>query len=92
MVIYHQRAEYNNRARSVCSCSRNVAVENVKFKNFTPFTVCMTNTQQQINNAKDLDVLMAMHNLLKCSNAYSKTFTSHIKICINIIFLAFLRS
>ena len=36
--------------------------------------------QQQIDYAKDLDVLMAMYNLLTCGNSYSKTFTSYINI------------
>ena len=45
----------------------------VVFKNCTPFTNCiseMNNTQ--IDNAKDIDVVMLMHNLIEYGNNCSK--------------------
>ena len=46
----------------------------VAFKNCARFTNCiseMNNTQ--INNAKDIDAVMPIHNLIENSNNYSKT-------------------
>ena len=44
------------------------------FKNCAPFTNCiseMNNTQ--VGNAKDIDIVMPMYNLIKYSENYSKT-------------------
>ena len=44
------------------------------FKSGAPFTDYISEINNtQIDNAKYLDVLMPMHNLLKYSNNYSKT-------------------
>ena len=46
----------------------------VIFKNWTPFTDCTSKTKKtQIYNAKDLDVVMPMYNLIECDESYSKT-------------------
>ena len=46
----------------------------VAFKNCAPFTDCISETNNtQIDNAKDIDVVMPMYNLIECSNSYSKT-------------------
>ena len=45
------------------------------FKNYAQFNYCMiwiNNTQ--IDNAKDIDVAMPMHNLIESSDNYSKIF------------------
>ena len=45
----------------------------VVFKNCAPFTDCnneMNNTQ--IDNAKDLDIVMQMHHLIEYSDNYAK--------------------
>ena len=45
----------------------------VIFKNFAPFTDFMSEINNaQIDNAKDLDVVMPMHNLSGYNNNYSK--------------------
>ena len=52
----------------------NNANKKVIFKNYTPFTDCISevnNTQK--DNAKDLDVVMLVYNLIKYSDNYSKT-------------------
>ena len=46
----------------------------VMFKNCAPFTNCISQINNtQIDNAKDLDVVMPMYNLTEYSNTYSKT-------------------
>ena len=46
----------------------------VVFKNCGPFTDCLSETNNtQMDNAKYIDVIMAMYNLIEYSNNYSKT-------------------
>ena len=46
----------------------------VIFKNWAPFTDCTSETKKtQIYNAKDLDVVMPMYNLIEFDESYSKT-------------------
>ena len=46
----------------------------VIFKNCAPFTDCTSEVNNtQIDNAKDLDVVMPMYNLIEYSDNYSKT-------------------
>ena len=43
------------------------------FKNCAPFTNCISeNNNTQIDNAKDIDVVMPMYNLIKYSDNYAK--------------------
>ena len=45
----------------------------VIFKNCGPFTDCISETNNtQIDNAKDIDVVMPMYSLIECSNNYLK--------------------
>lgn len=47
------------------------------FKIFSPFTDFLSETNHtQVNNAKNINVLMSMYNILECSNGYSKTSRS----------------
>ena len=46
----------------------------IMFKNCAPFTNCISEINNtQIDNAKDLDVVMPMYNLVEYSENYSKT-------------------
>ena len=46
----------------------------VIFKNCAPFTNCISETNNtQVDNAKDIDIVMSMCNLIEHSNNYSKT-------------------
>ena len=46
----------------------------VVFKNCAPFTDCIREINDtQIDNAKDIDAVMPMYNLIEYSNNYSKT-------------------
>ena len=44
------------------------------FKNCAPFTKCISRINNtDIDNPKDIDIVMPMYNLIECSNNYSKT-------------------
>ena len=48
--------------------------EKVIFKNFAPFTDCIPKINNtQIDNAKNIDIVMPMYNLIEYSDNYSKT-------------------
>ena len=48
--------------------------KHLTFKNNAPFISCISKINGvKIDNAKDLDVVMPMFNLLKCSKNYRKT-------------------
>ena len=45
----------------------------VAFKNYAPFTNCISEINNtQVDNAKDIDILMPMPNLIEYSNNYAK--------------------
>ena len=47
------------------------------FKNCAPFTDCISEINNtQIDNAKDIDLVMPMYNLIEYSDNYSKTSES----------------
>ena len=49
----------------------------VTFKNCAPFTKCINRINNtEIDNAKDIDIVMPMYNLIEYSDNYSKTFGS----------------
>ena len=46
----------------------------VSFKNCAPFTNCISEiNNMQIDNAKDIDIVMPMYNLIEYSDNYAKT-------------------
>ena len=46
----------------------------VTFKNWVPFVKCINRINNtEIYNAKDIDIVMPMHNLIEYSDNYSKT-------------------
>ena len=48
----------------------------VIFKNCAPFTNCISEiNNKQVDNAKDIDIVMPMYNLIEYSNNYAKTTT-----------------
>ena len=55
----------------------NNANKKVIFKNCASFTDCISEiNNRQIYNARDLDVELPVHNLIKYSDNYSKTLGS----------------
>ena len=54
----------------------------VIFKNFPPFTNCIGETNNtQIDNGKDIDIVMPMYNLIEHTDNYSKTSGSLWQYC-----------
>ena len=54
----------------------------VIFKNCTPFTNCISKINNtQIDNAKDIDIVIPMYNLIEYSDNYAKTTGSLWKYC-----------
>ena len=46
----------------------------VALKNCAPFTNCISEINNtQINNARDIDIVMPMYNLIEYSNNYART-------------------
>ena len=66
-----------NGTRSTKTQARNNPIneyKNVLFKNSALFTDCISEiNNSQIDNAKDIDVIMPMHNLIEYSGNYLKT-------------------
>ena len=53
----------------------------VAFKNCAPFTDCISGINNtQIDNAKDIDIVMPIYNLIEYSDNYSK----NLEVCGNI--------
>ena len=68
--MIHAGAAANNTNKKVLS------------KNCAPFTNCMSEINNtQINNAKDIDIVMPMDNLIEYSDNYSKTSGSLWQYC-----------
>ena len=60
----------------------NNANKKVVFKNCAPYTDCISQTNNtQVDNAKDIDIIMPMYNLIEYSDNYSKTFGSLWEYC-----------
>ena len=54
----------------------------VIFKNCAPFTNCISEiNNMQIDNAKDIDIVMPMYNLIEYSDNYAKTLRSLWQYC-----------
>ena len=57
----------------------------VIFKNCAPFTNCMGEINNiQADNAKDIDIVMPMYNLIEYSDNYAKTSESLWQYCLDI--------
>ena len=57
----------------------------VIFKNCAPFTNCISEINNtQVDNAKDIDIIMPMYNLIEYSDNYAKTSGSLWQYCKNI--------
>ena len=56
--------------------------KDVIFKNCAPFTNCISEiNNMQIDNAKDIDIVMPMYNLIEYSDNYAKTTGSLWQYC-----------
>ena len=62
----------NNTAAA--DANANSTNKKVLFKNWAPFTNCISEINNtQVNNAKDIDIVMPMYNLVEYSDNYSET-------------------
>ena len=53
-------------------------------KSYVPFTDCISKIKNMhVDNAKDLDVVMSMYNLIEYIDNYSKTLGSLLQYCKN---------
>ena len=60
----------NNTGTAAAPNNRN---KKLIFKNYAPFTNCISKINNtQIDNAKDIDIVMPMYNLIEYSDNYSK--------------------
>ena len=51
-----------------------IQIKKIIFKNCAPFTNCINEINNtKINNASDINMVIAMYSLIECSNNYSKT-------------------
>ena len=53
----------------------------VIFENCAPFTNCISDINIQIDNAKDIGIVMSMYNLIEYSDNYAKTTGSLWQYC-----------
>ena len=59
-----------------------ILIKKVIFKNGAPFTSCISKINNtQIDNAKYIDIVMPMYNLIEYSDNYSKTSGSLWQYC-----------
>ena len=67
---------------AVADTDANNTDKKVIFKNCAPFTDCISKVNNtQVNNAKYIDIVMLMYNLIEYNNNYSKTSGSLWQYC-----------
>ena len=70
----------NNTAAADADANKNN--KKVAFKNCAPFTNCINEINYtQVDNAKDIDIVRPMYNLIEYSDNYSKTSGSLWRYC-----------
>ena len=79
-ILAKENLTVNNPA--VADANGNNTNKKVIFKNCAPFTNCISEINNtQIDDAKDIDIVIPMYNLIEYSDNYSKTFGSFQKYC-----------
>ena len=62
------------------------AAKKIIFKNCAPFTNCISKiNNSKVDNAKDIDIVMSMYNLIEYNDNYSKTSRSLWQYCKDIL-------
>ena len=78
-VLVKGTISVNNTA---AAASANNTDKKVIFKNCAPFTICISEiNNKQVDNAKDIDIVMPMYNLIEYCDNYSKTSGSLWQYC-----------
>ena len=87
-IVVKGTISVNNTAAAVAAAAANTAADanntnkKVIFKNCAPFTNCISKINNtQIGNAKDIDIVMSMYNLIEYSDNYAKTTGSLWQYC-----------
>ena len=79
-ILVKRTISVNNTAAA--GAAVNNTNKKVIFKNCAPFTHCTSEINNtQIDNAKDIDVVMSMYNLIEYSDNYAKTSGSLWQYC-----------
>ena len=75
MLIAKSNLNYNAGAGDNAAARQGDEIDNdVAFQNCAPFTNCISEINNtQIDNAKDIDIVMPMYNLIEYSQNYAKT-------------------
>ena len=82
-VLVKGTISVNNTAAA--DAAANNTNKKVIFKNYAPFTNCISEINNtQIDNAKDIDVVMSMYNLIEYSDNYAKTSGILWQYCLDI--------
>ena len=83
-ILVKRTITVNNTAAA--GAAANNTNEKVIFKNCAPFTSCISEINNtQIDNAKDIDLVMPMYNLIEYSDNYAKTTGSLWQYCKDIL-------
>ena len=79
-ILVRGNISVNNTAAAGADASN--TNKKVIFKNCAPFTDCISKINNtQVDNAKDIDIVMPMYNLIEYSDNYSKTSGSLWQYC-----------
>ena len=71
-ILVKRKISVNN--TTAADADANNTNKKVIFQNCAPFTDCIRKINNtQVNNAKDIDIVMPMYNLIEYSDNYSKT-------------------
>ena len=71
-ILVKRNISVNNTAAADADADANNTGKKVIFKNCPPFTDCIKKINNiQVDNAKDIEIVMPMYNLIKYSNNYS---------------------
>ena len=67
---------------AAANAAANDTNKKVIFKNCAPFTHCISEINNtQVDNAKDIDIVMPMYNLIEYSDNFAKTTGSLLQYC-----------
>ena len=82
-ILVKETITVNNTAAAADAA--NNTNKKVIFKNFAPFTICISEINNtQVDNPKDINIVMPMYNLIEHIDNYSKTSVCS-KVCGNIV-------
>ena len=73
-ILVKETITINGRGADAATRQADERDKGVAFKNCAPFTNCISEINNtQVDNAKDIDIVMPMYNLVECSDNYAKT-------------------